>query len=270
MMKYIIGIVALIICFLVNRTLGIVLLIAVCAFLIYSMIPSRYASAGNKAFQNGDYDKALERYKKAYDTGRANVMIKVSYAFILMRAGDFEQAETILNAILANKNLKPEHRNIAVQYRCMVMYRTGRLEEALRDAQELFETYRNSAMYGMLGYFKILHNDPLEEVRAFCEEAYEYNSDDRDILDNLALVCYKMGDYECAKQYSDELIEKEPSFIEAYYHGALIAEKCGDIALAKEYAQNIQQCRRSAMTTISEDEICQLQSRLGISAENQE
>mgnify|MGYP000164043595 CR=1 FL=1 len=71
----------------------------------------------------------------------------------------------------------------------MVYYKQGRLDEAIEDAQSMMnEGYRNSSIYGMLGYFKLLRNDDLDETTKLCEEAYDYNSDDRDIKDNLQFV----------------------------------------------------------------------------------
>lgn len=273
MLKYLIYIAAVVICFFINPWIGAAVLVLLAAFGIYTYIPSFYASAGNRAFQNKDYDTALAKYKKACDTGHANIAIRTGYAFILMRCGRFDEAESVLNAILSLKALKPQQRYLAEQYRCMVYYRTNRLDEAIQDAYALFEHYKNSSMYGMIGYFKLLAGDPLDEVRQFCEEAYDYNSSDRDILDNLALVCYKMGDYEEAKEYADALIESNPAFIEAYYHSALIAEKLGEKAKAKEYLTHIPDCVRSAMTTVSEAEIEELRARLEgaePSAENKE
>jgi tetratricopeptide (TPR) repeat protein len=262
MFKYIVGIAAVVICFFVKPWLAAIVIALAVIYMIYSNIPSFYASAGNRAYQDGDYEGALAKYKKACDTGRAKLMIRTTYAFVLMRCGKFEEAENVLNSILALKALKPEQRALAEEYRCMVYYRTGRLEEALEDAEELFKSYKNSSMYGMLGYFKLISGAPLDEVRAFCEEAYEYNSDDRDIVDNMAIVCYKLGDYKAAKEYADELMEKNPSFVEAYYHSALIAEALGDTKRALEYLDKVDGCVRSAMTTVSEEQICELKERL--------
>ena len=61
--------------------------------------------------------------------------------------------------------LAPEKKNLAKQQRCMVYYKQGRLDEAIEDAQSMMnEGYRNSSIYGMLGYFKLLRNDDLDET----------------------------------------------------------------------------------------------------------
>lgn len=258
-MKYLLmALVAIVVGFIINKWLGIAILIAACAYMIYSYIPAIHASQGNKAFQEGDLETALEKYKKAYDTGRADVMIRASYAYVLLKNGMPEDAEGILNGILANKRIPKEKKYVIKMYRCMVFQKLDRLDEAIEDAEELFEEYKNSHMYGLLGYFKILNNDPLDEVLKFCLEAYEFNSDDRDILDNLSIVYYKLGEYEKAKEISDKLISMAPKFVEAFYHGAQISYKNNENDKAREYLEKINDCVRSYMTTVSEDEISEL------------
>ena len=116
----------------------------------------------------------------------------------------------------------------------------------------------------MLGYLKTLGNEPQSEVTKFCEEAYEYNSDSRDIMDNLAICYYNEGRYKEAKEISDKLIAAEPEFIEAYYHGAQIAIKCNDKERAKELTKKIDDCTRTAMTSITCEEVENLKTSLGL------
>ncbi|MCI5604957.1 MAG: tetratricopeptide repeat protein [Clostridia bacterium] len=239
-----------------NVLLGLGITALFLAYGIYSFIPNYYTIKGNKAYQEGDFEESKKWFKKSYDTKRAKVNTRVSYAYILMRTGDFETAEQILNSIIRAKGVKPEQKNNAKQQRCMVYFKQGKLEEALEEAYEIFDNgnYKNTMLYGMLGYFKYLHDAP-EDALKFCLEAYEYNSDDRDITDNLSLCYYKLGDYEKAREYSDKIIAENPQFVEAYYHGAQIAVKCGDYATAKEYLDKIPSCRWSQMTTVTQEEV---------------
>lgn len=262
-MKYgLLAVVTIVLCFFIDTKIGIAAAVIGFGTLIYSSVPAYYARKGNLAFAAGDENKTLMWYEKAVKTGRANVVIRISYAFILLRAGNPEKAETVLNEILMQKKVPEDKRNMAKQNRCMVYYRLGRLDEAVEEAEELFKTYKNTTVYGMLGYFKILKGENLKETLDFCLEAYDFNSDDRDIMDNLSIVYYKMGEYEKAKEISDRLIETAPKFIEAYYHGAQIAQKCGDFDGALELLENIDDCKRSYMTTVSEREIEELRNSL--------
>ena len=141
----------------------------------------------------------------------------------------------------------------------MVYYKQGRLDEAIEDAQSMMnEGYRNSSIYGMLGYFKLLRNDYLDETTKLCEEAYDYNSDDRDIKDNLSICYFRKGEYEKAEKISDELVGAAPNFVEGFYHGIQIAMKLNKYDKAAEYAEKLKECKRSGMTTVTEEEVNKL------------
>ena len=250
----------------ISKTLFGILIAFLALYGLYWYIPLFWAGKAKDCFDKGEFSKAIEFYKKATKRDKVNFNIKLSYAYTLMRAGKFDDAETLLNAMVRDRiNLKPEQRNMAKQQRCMVYLRQNRYDEALEDAMEMFDGgYKNTQMYAMLGYFKLLGNEPQSEITKFCEEAYDYNSDSRDIMDNLAICYYNEGRYSEAKEISDKLIADAPEFMEAYYHGAQIALKCNDKESAKELAQKIDECRRTAMSTITREEVEELKIRVGL------
>lgn len=253
---YILGVIVLIIiAFKFNLFLGLGVTALLLAYGIYSLIPSLYVVKANKAYQEGDFEESKRWYKKAYDTNRAKINVKVSYAYILLRTGDTDEAEDVLNRIIRTKGVKPEQKTKARQQRCMVYFKQGRIDEAFEEAYEIFDggNYKNTNLYAMLGYFKIARGDA--DAFDFCLEAYEYNSDDRDITDNLSICYYKKGEYDKAKELSDKIISGNPQFVEAYYHGAQIAVKCGNYETAKEYLAKIPDCRWSNMTTVTREEV---------------
>ena len=205
----------IIVAFKFNVFLGIAVAIVAIGVGIYNFLPTYYAINGNKAFEIGDEDRAREWYKKACETGRANVKLKSSYAYVLLRTGYADEAEKVLDPIIRVKGLAPEKKNLAKQQRCMVYYKQGRLDEAIEDAQSMMnEGYRNSSIYGMLGYFKLLRNDDLDE--------------------------------------------SAPNFVEGFYHGIQIAMKLNKYDKAAEYAEKLKECKRSGMTTVTEEEVNKL------------
>ena len=247
-----------------NVILGIIVSLGIFAYAAYSYIPTFWAVKAQKAFVAGDFKAAKRLYKKAIDTNRAKVQIKISYAYTLMRTGDFDEAERILDNIIRVRAMKKEeYRYNAKQQRCMVYYKQGRLDEALEEAYEMFNSgYKNTQLYGMIGYFRLKKGDNIDDVTRFCEEAYEYNSDDRDIMDNLSLCYYEKGEYEKAEELSDKIIADAPKFVEAYYHGAQIAVKRGEYKKAKELLSHVDDCRWSNMTTVSREEIADLEKQI--------
>ncbi|MCH5185232.1 MAG: tetratricopeptide repeat protein [Oscillospiraceae bacterium] len=254
--------------FSVNKIAGGILLLCAVAYGIYAYIPTFYSYKGNVAFTKGDLTETRKWYEKAYCRKNASLNVKNAYAFVLLKCGEPKMAEDVLDLILMNQYVPLPKRNAARQTRCMAVYKQGRLDEAVEECEDLFENYKNTAMYGMLGYFKILQKRDPKEILDFCLEAYDFNSDDRDILDNLSIAYYNLGEYDKAREISDALLEKETEFVEGFYHRALIEEKCGNIKLAKEMAGEIKNCKRSYMTTISEDETEQLEKRLNEAAQS--
>ena len=252
----VLAVIVIAIAFKFNVWLGAALILAAAAYGVFRFIPVLYVTKGNQAYAAGDEDAAYTWYKKAYDTGRLNVKFKSSYAYILLRTGREDEAEKVLDPIIRVKGLAPEKKNVAKQQRCMVYYRQGRLDEAIEEANELYESgYRTSNLYGMIGYFKLLRGDPIDETLKICEEAYDYDKDNRDILDNLSICYYKLGRYSDAERISDELLDENKEFIEGYYHGAQKAVKLNKYDKAEEYLDKLSECKRSKMTTITEKEI---------------
>lgn len=232
-----------------------VFIAALAVYLISIIIPFTYKFKSRKALANGDFVNARLYYKKALKCSKYNFKTQIEYVYIIMRTGDFEEALNAMNRLLSYK-MEPKNRNLATIQRCMCYYKTGNLEEAYKDAQELYDDgYRSIMLYGLLGYFKILKAPLADETFEFCTEAYEYADDDRDICDNLLICYYNIGEYNKAKKISDAVLEKEPMFVEAWYHGAQIDIALGDYKSAREKLDRIPDCNRSPMTTIPEKDV---------------
>lgn len=245
-----------------NIYLGLALTAAIIVYGIYHFLPQFYRMKGQRAFADGDFKSAGIWYKKAVATGHAKGDIRMEYSYILLRTGDIDEAEQVVNNMLCYK-LKPEYRGRAVIQRCMCYYKKGNLDEALKDGMELYEDgFKSIMLYGMLGFFKILQAPMSEETFEFCKEAYDYADDDRDIRDNLLICCYNRGEYEKAKELADKINEDSPKSIEGWYHAAQVDEKLGNYSEALEKLEKIADCTRSFMTTISEEEIENLKAKL--------
>ena len=263
MVKYILMGVVIFMCNKINSLLGLIALFLTLTYIIYVNVPTFYSIKGNKAINDGDIKRALKLYEKAYKTKRASASVCMSYGVLLLRCGQPEESLTILNNIILNSNAKPNMKIEAKQYRTLNYYKLGQIDEALEEAQEIFEKYKNTVSYGLLCYLKLATNQPIDEVFQLCEEAYDYNADDRDIVDNLAWAFIKKGDFEKARELCDMMLEKFPAFTEAYYHGAICYSKLGNVEKAKELLELIDtNCRRTYLTTVSVDEIKELKQSL--------
>lgn len=241
---------------------GVITTLIALGFLIYKATPTFYSILGNRAYNSDNMEKTQKYYDKATGTGRASAAICTTYVLMLMRMGEIDKAYKICANAIANPKFKKQEKFVLKEYRTLIFFKQGNAEEALEDAREIFAAYKNTTIYSLLGYLMLACDEPIDETLEFCLEAYDFNSDDRDIVDNLALAYYKKGDLEKAKELCDTLLEMSPTFVEAQYHSALIAKAMGDVEKAKEHIANIDDCIRTALTTVSEEEIATLKAEL--------
>lgn len=255
MKKTLIAIAALFVCYLINLWLGLILTLGAISYLLIKNIDSIYGLLGSRAYAESKKDKAIKWYEKAIASGKASASVRINYAMILLRTGNPKRAEEEFNAVISNKAYSEAEKRSAKEYRCMAYLKQGNTELAYSEAKALFQDIKNTITYGIIGYLMQLVETTPEEHLALCEEAYDYNSDDRDITDNLVVALIRNNELDRASELAADLRDNHPTFVEAFYHSALIELKRGNKDLAKEYLLRIKDCRRSYLTTVSEDEI---------------
>lgn len=233
--------------------------IALLIFAIYKLTPPLLKNSALKALAAGENDRAVSLYKSASNIFGGNNQYKTEYALVLMRLGEFAQAESVLNGIILNRKISQGDKINAKTYRAMARHKLGRTDEAVEDMTELFKTSKSTLVYGMLGYLKQLSG---EAALDFCKEAYDYNSDDRDICDNMLVAYIRTGDFSAADKIAAGLREKYPHFVEAFYHSALLEVKRENAEKAAEYLDKTAECKRSMLTTVSEEDIENLRKEI--------
>jgi predicted Zn-dependent protease len=215
--------------------------------------PALLTLRGQRQYAQGNNNRALEILKKAHEVSGRRPLNSVTYAYILLRCGDDKESAKVLNYVLLNSKLKPEHKNAARQNLSLVRYRQGDYAEALRIMEDVFADYKTSSVYGSLGYYKILLNAP--DAMEFALEAYDFNGDDKIIIDNLIQLYIADGEFAKAKELSDKSLAAGNKSVEIYYHAGQVALGLGDSAAAREMFENARSCTRSFMTTVPEEEV---------------
>ena len=102
----------------------------------------------------------------------------------------------------------------------------------------------------------------MEKAEAFCREAYEFNSDTNVILDNMIQIHTKKGEFSEAEKYADELLAKNPNFIEGFYDIAVVFSNLGRIDEAKECLNKALEIEPSFLTNISHEMVNELLAKL--------
>ena len=205
-----------------------------------------------KAEYRKDPEKAFVWFERAEKKGM-NIGQMQAYAYYLMREGHVEKSEALYKKILS-QNVKPELRYKLRSDLAVLMLKTGRIDEALEELEEITLNYTTTTTYGTLGYLYLLKNNKRKAVE-YNEEAYEYNSDDPVILDNMIQLHIKLGEYKKATEYGNKLIEKKPYFIEAYYDTAFAYCKLGEFDTAEEMLEKGKDCRITFMSSVKEEEV---------------
>lgn len=190
-------------------------------------------------FERGD--------KRGYDTNQ-----KITYAYYLLREGRVERSEAIFNSILAFR-LEPKTKYLAKSNHAILLLKTGRKQEALEELEEIFPYFKNTTIYGSLGYLYIVTGQK-EKAKQFNLEAYDYNKDNAVILDNMVQMYAELGEYEEAYRYVGELMEKKPTFIEAYYDAAVVEIKLGKTDEAKEHLEHALTIRTTFISSVSHED----------------
>jgi tetratricopeptide (TPR) repeat protein len=236
-----------------------IILAAVLFFAVYKLTPTILKFFAVKAISDGRNDRAVSFYKKASHMFGGNNQYKIEYSLVLMRLGEYKEAEKMLNTVILDRSISKKDKINAKTYRAMAYHKEGRTEEAIEEMQELYETAKTTLVYGLFGYLKQLDG---ASALDFCLEAYDYNSDNRDICDNLLVAYIREGNFEKADEIAENLRDSYPQFLEAFYHSALLEAKRGNKEKAKEFLDKTADCKRSKLTTISEEEIEKLRKEI--------
>lgn len=232
---------------------GFVVSAIVLAVLFIWQWPNILTLLGQRAYANGNNNKALRYLKAGHEHARAGAANSSAYAYILLRCGRADDAKVVANYALLSKRISDTDKNQVRQILSLICYKKGEYVEATKMMETIFETYKSTTVYGTLGYYKILAGS--EDMYSFNEEAYAYNSDNKVIIDNMVILHLKKGEYDEAQKLSQKSINAGNKGVEIYYHAAQAEEALGNNAQALEYYRMANSCTRSFMTTVPEKEI---------------
>lgn len=213
-----------------------------------------YVIKANKAYASSNVQGTIDNLEKAYKTGNAKSNVITTYGYVLLKYGKPNEAMKIFedqlrSPKLSNKELYDTKSNYALG-----LWKQGKLDEAIATFEEIIPNYKNTTVYGSLGYLYNLKGD-LEKALKFNLEAMDYNNTGTVILDNLGQTYYLIGDYEKANEIFKKLISLNPKFPEAFYDYALVLEKLGDKEKCIEMLKNARLHKINYLSAITEEDI---------------
>ncbi|WP_019536537.1 tetratricopeptide repeat protein [Paenibacillus ginsengihumi] len=255
-------VIVMLVAFRIDWSVGFLAMGLLACYGIYLNRAAFYAQKGNVAYSQGDKEGALAWMEKAYRTKPNHPQHKISYAFMLIQSGDTVKADQVLNEVLAGKPAK-DIRMQAMLNKATVQWLQNKPEEALRLLEDLYGEFKNTTVYGNLGYFKLLQGKQLEQALAFNQEAYAFNDSDVTILDNLAQNYFLLGRLEEARDMYARAMEKAPKYAESYYYYALTLQRLGQTEEAREQIVKALEREQAIVTSVTREDIERLAEELG-------
>lgn len=213
-----------------------------------------YAIKANSAYQKGNVQETIAWLEKAYKTGNAKVNIVTTYGYVLLKSGRPDEAIRIFEEQLSSSKLSNNDiYNVKSNY-ALALWKKDQLGEAISMFEEIIPHYKNTNIYGSLGYLYNLNKD-LEKALNFNLEAYDYNNTGAVILDNLGQAYFLTGDLENADKIFKKLMGLNPKFPEAFYDYALVLEKMGDREKCIEKLRNALLYKSNYLSAITTEDI---------------
>lgn len=253
LLKMILPIIILVILFIIRPLYGLIAFLGLAVYLVYRNLPSIYCYQGNICYMKNDMEKAVKKLEKAYQTGRAKPKYISAYGYILLKTGKVEEAYAILSKLAELKLSQDEMMHIKSNL-ALTIWKKGDLDQAISMLEEIYNEYKNTNVYGSLGYLLILKGD-LDRALKFNLEAHEYNNSNAVIADNLGQTYYIIGEYDKAAGIYEKLVSTNPTFPEAYYNYGLVLAALEEKDKAIEMMNKALNYKFTYLSTITKTEV---------------
>ncbi len=269
LIKFVLPLALIILARKINIWLSIAGIVIYTGVLLYTGRTTIFSIMGARSYSKGDIDKAIMWFERIYKLKNPPVRPCVSYAYIVLKKGDTNKAEQILQELLKNNSSSPDTPYIK-SIIALVLWKKGKIDEAVSLLENVIKSYVTTSVYESLGYMLIEQGD-LQKALKLNLEAYEYNSDDKVIQDNLGQTYYLLGEYDKANEIYEKLLKSSPAFPEAYYNYGLLLDKLGNKEKAVEMMKKALGLKFSSLSTVSKEKIEADLTRIsaGIATENQ-
>ncbi|MES2036007.1 MAG: tetratricopeptide repeat protein [Pseudomonadota bacterium] len=181
----------------------------------------QYASARGKlawTYQlEKDSETALRISKEGYDAAPTNDETALTYADLLRANDRYAESVTIMDQVIARANGKPDWRLLYM--RGVSLERSGRWPEAETDLNAALAQEPNEPeLLNYLGYSWIDRGERLTEAMDMVKRAVAANPRSGAMIDSLGWAYYRLGDYRNAVEKLEEAVLLEPADPEINNH----------------------------------------------------
>ena len=238
----------------------VLILLIVSVLILITKRAELVAAAAKLMWQRGNLEKSLSLFAAADKIGTLGAGNLMLYGYILLRTGDCDGARTVLTRASMSAAKPPLKKRIKSML-ALVEWKSGNLDLAIEMLEEVIADFKTSMIYQDLGLLYILSGDR-EKTLSFNKEAYDYNSDDLVITDNMAEAYALCGENEKAAEIYEKLLEKEPHFPEAYYGYGLLLIEMGERERGIELIRQSLDKRFSFLSVKTKDEVLSMLKEL--------
>lgn len=204
-------------------------------------------------------EKGIKLMRAAYKTRRLCPSYQLIFAYLLLRCGNIEEAESVMTkaTVIGKHALTEKEFNAVKLNRALITWKSGDLSQAIVQLEELYaDDYKTDGLYGSLGSFYIL-NKEFDKALELSEEALNANSSNLVALDNKGQAYIGLGMLDEALEVYEQLIPQKPKFLEAYFNYGTILEKKDRLQEAKYNYETALTFDEKYLSTITHDEVCE-------------
>lgn len=109
-----------------------------------------------KAHNKGDYDLARKLYEEAIGKGCMEARVMLSYAVLLIRAGEYDKAKDLLIKAQKSPDLTPDRKSQLFVNYAACCSKTGQLEKGIRLLERQHANTPTGLTYQTLGYLYVV------------------------------------------------------------------------------------------------------------------
>lgn len=233
------------------------------------------ATEGKPKEAAAKYKEVRKLYEDALAGGPQPPNIRMGYAILLMRLGEFDHAMEVMQQVRLDKALKEsDWFDLRLNY-SVCQWRKGQLDEAIATARRAEQVKKCAALYNTLGMYlaeKAERTGDFAEVEAFNREAMDYDDEDPGALDNMGMMYEAMSKHAAdpaplrakAKEYYEKAHAVKPRQIATMYALARMYHEDGQDDLARRALEPAENLYFSAVCPVSEQMMDDLKRELGI------